>query len=385
MVDMRAMFRLTGKPVADICLIFLWWPIAASIFVLIALVQLISTANRRVDESDRRAADGQSRLSTETEESARTRAAREYTRRLPPTDPDRRTAVDLVTQRLSTEGVITKDKLDQLADLTLAIGAAKTRGELVDIVGAPLEMFGPIKGPPEPTLVRLNRLGPLIATALGVSLMVLGGVVNEFGVAFLGCVLIVGAVAVWTWRQARGSRVWKTVGLAFLAWMVTVTVAAVLAPPQTTPAGPKATSWPEWCAMYSNADGSLQVGPPDIRPAVLAAETLPVPTDPTAARDVGYAVTLVGSKTFSSTYGNSYYQRSAAEHMTNAATVICVQLLAHSLLRSGAAVAGSVAATPPSSAQLKPGTQTPVPAPPKAVPPAVPTATQTLKRSGHFR
>jgi hypothetical protein len=258
---MRAMFRLTGKPVADFLLIFLWWPIAASVLIMVWLVHLISQTNRRVDEADRHAAEEWSRLSTE--------------------------------------------------------------GELAATASVPLETFGPVKAAPEPILVRLKRRGPLVAAALGVLLMVAGGAAREFGIAFLGCLLIIAAVTLWTWWQARGSRVWKTAGFGFLAWIVTVPIAAVVAPPKTTPAGPKVASWSEWCTIYSNADGSLKVEPPDIRPAVLAAEGLSVSTDATAAREVGYAVMSVGSDASSYAYSNSYYQRSAAEHMTKAAAVIC--------------------------------------------------------------
>ncbi|MFG3604503.1 PASTA domain-containing protein [Micromonospora chersina] len=237
---------MTGKPVADILLIFLWWPIAASIIIMVGLFHLISEANRRVDEADRRT-DGRSHLSMdEGGESARARAAYERTERFPATDADRRAAVDLVTQRLSSDG-ITNDKLDQLVDLTLAMGAAKTRGELAAIAGVPLETFGPMNGDPGPLLLRLKHHGPLIAAALGVLLIATGGVAREFGIAFLGCLSITAAVAVWTWWRARGSRVWKTVGLAFLAWTITAPVAAVIAPPPET--GPKvaaqATSMPD--------------------------------------------------------------------------------------------------------------------------------------------
>ncbi|GIJ30582.1 hypothetical protein Vqi01_57440 [Micromonospora qiuiae] len=84
---MGAMFRLTGKPVADILLIFLWWPIAASIFIMVGLFHLISWANRRVDEADRHAAEGRSGLSTDVgEESACARAAHGHTERLPATE-----------------------------------------------------------------------------------------------------------------------------------------------------------------------------------------------------------------------------------------------------------------------------------------------------------
>ncbi|GAA2382843.1 hypothetical protein [Dactylosporangium salmoneum] len=320
---MRAMFRLTGKPGVDILLILLWWPYAASIFVVVWLFLFLSQANRRVDEADR-AAGRRSRLSNdESEASARARAAHDHTARLPVRDDDRRAAVDAVTRRLSSDGAITNDKLDQLADLTLAIGAARTRGELAAVVGVPLETFGPLKAALEPISVRWKRRVPIVAATLGVLLMVAGGVAQEFGAAFLGSLSIIAAVAVWTWRRARGSRVWKTVGFGFLTWAIAVPVAAAVAPPETPSTGPRIASWSEWCTTYSNADGSLKVGPLDIRPAVLAAERLPVSANPIAAREVRYAVTYVGSDASSYARSNSHNQRSAAEHMTNAAVVIC--------------------------------------------------------------
>ncbi|MFE9694465.1 hypothetical protein [Micromonospora sp. NPDC005806] len=245
---MGAMFRLTGKPAADILLVFLWWPIAASILIVVGLFRLISEANQRVDETDRRRAEERSHLPMDDgEESSDAGAARENTERLPVTDDDRRAAVAVLTQPLSSDGGITNDKLDHLVDLTLAMGAATTRGELAAIANVPLETFGPVKAATGLILMRLKRAGPLVAATLGVLLVVAGGIAGEFGIAFAGCLLLVAVAASWTWRQAQGSRVWKTVGTGFLVWTISVPIAAVVAPPPQT--GPKvaalATSMPD--------------------------------------------------------------------------------------------------------------------------------------------
>ncbi|MFI7160475.1 hypothetical protein [Micromonospora chalcea] len=241
------MFRLTGKPVADILLIFLWWPIAASVLLVVGLFSLISAANRRVDEADRRAGRRPRFPMDEGAKAARAQAAHEYTGRLPATDSDREVAVEIASRPLSENG-ITNDELNQLADLRLALGAATTRGELAAIADVPLETFGPVKAAPEPVLLRLKRHGALIAAMLGALLIVLGGVVQEYGIALLGCLAITAAVAAWTWSRAHGSRVWKTLGLAFLAWAVAISIAAVVAPPPET--GPKSVGQGRPAPLY---------------------------------------------------------------------------------------------------------------------------------------
>ncbi|MEH0820908.1 MULTISPECIES: PASTA domain-containing protein [unclassified Micromonospora] len=206
---MSGMFRLTGKPVADILLIFLWWPIAASIFIMVGLIQLISEANRLVDEADRRRAEA----------------------------------------------------------------------------SVPLETFGPVKVASEPILVSLKRHGPLVASTLGVLLVVAGGVARQFGIAFLGCLLVIAAAATWTWWRARGSRVWKAVGFGFLAWVITVPIAATVAPPEI---GPKASG------LATSMPGAVQT--PDALRTTAPARQTAVPDlvglDLPKARDSVHAVGL---------------------------------------------------------------------------------------------
>lgn len=310
MTRLRAMFRLTSSPGINLLLVLLWWPYAAVIYAVVWVLYVIAQVDPQLDE-----------------------AAQDSATELPVGDADRRVAVDAVTRRLTAGGVITDAGLQQLADLATAIRAAKTRGELAAVAGVPLVAFGPLKAGPGWIPVRWKRPVPLVAATFGVALMVAGGITQEFGVAALGSLSIMAAVAVWTWRKARRSKVWKTLGFGFLAWLFTIIWAAAIAPPVTPDTGPRLTSWREWCTTYSNADGSLKVGPQDIRPAVLAAERLPVPADLAAAAAVRSAVAQVGSDARSYAGGNSHKKRFAAEDMTRVAVTICKPLLGGSVER----------------------------------------------------
>jgi hypothetical protein len=251
---MRALFRLTGKPVVDLLLVFCWWPIAAMMWAFGALIQRIEPAIERT-----RAGFHAPVMPLDPARAA------EHARRLPASDVDRQAAVDFVTRRMSAQGVITADRLDELVDLKLAVDCAQTRGELAVVVGAPVEALD-IR-PSEPPHVRQRRIA-LIAVA--------------GGVAFLSCV-------------------------SAALWVTAFAVDGVSAPPR---------SWTEWCAQYSNADGSLKVGPPDIHRAVRATEKLPLPGDKTAANELRDAIVLAGSYDADS-------ERAAAEHMTKVALSIC--------------------------------------------------------------
>ncbi|WP_432978930.1 hypothetical protein [Dactylosporangium sp. CA-233914] len=127
---MHALFRLTGKPVVDLLLVFFWWPIALMIWAVGALIMLLEPAIERQRATYHRP------------------IVPPDVRRMPAGEAHRRAAMDIATGRMfAAEGVIMPDRLDSLADLRTAVDRAQTLGELAHLVGVPVEALGPLPKP----------------------------------------------------------------------------------------------------------------------------------------------------------------------------------------------------------------------------------------------